>query len=403
MRTSLQPAFQWLEAQYPSLVETLTAWAHINSGSANFAGILEMAKAVTTYSQSLGALVEEIPLAPLQEINDMGELISKAVAPALRLRKRPEATLQVLLVGHLDTVFPANATFQHCRYLDDNTLNGPGVADMKGGILIMLSALQAFEKLACAQKIGWTVILNPDEEVGSLSSYALLAAEAKKHHVGLGFEPSVTPEGMLAGQRKGSGNFTVVFRGKSAHAGRAFQEGRNAICAMAEFITALNALNGQREQVTLNVGKVQGGVGYNVVPELALCRFNVRTYQVADGDWFNAQLTNLLQAFDGKHEVKVTCHGKITRAPKLLTGTTLALFERVKAIGEAQRVPIQWQATGGVCDGNILAEQGLANIDTLGARGGLIHSDQEYILLDSLTERAKLVVAILADLADQGF
>ena len=157
---------------------------------------------------------------------------------------------------------------------DDGTLNGPGVADAKGGIVVMLHALQALEASPLAEHIGWEVLLNPDEEIGSPGSRPLIDSIAPRCDFGLLFEPALG-DNQLVSWRKGSGNFSLLVRGRSAHAGRAFAEGRNALVAAAKVVQAISDLNTDPE-VTFNVARIDGGSPMNVVPDLAIVRANVR-------------------------------------------------------------------------------------------------------------------------------
>ena len=158
----------------------------------------------------------------------------------------------------MDTVYAVDHPFQKSVRIDDKILRGPGATDAKGGIVVMLVVLQAFERSPWAEKVGWEVLINPDEEIGSPGSAPLLIQAAKRNHLGLVFEPSL-PDGNLVGARKGSGNFTVIARGKAAHAGRDPQLGRNAIDALARFIVALASLDDSGDATTTNVGSHPGG------------------------------------------------------------------------------------------------------------------------------------------------
>ena len=159
--------------------------------------------------------------------------------------------------------------------LDDNRIQGPGVTDAKGGLLVMLKALEAFERSPWANELGWEALINPDEEIGSPGSKLLLEKAARTNDIGLVFEPSLS-DGNLVGSRRGSGNFVVMVKGRAAHAGREPHIGRNAINALAEFVVQLNSLPPGALGLTLNVGYIEGGGPVNVVPDRAICKFNVR-------------------------------------------------------------------------------------------------------------------------------
>jgi glutamate carboxypeptidase len=182
--------------------------------------------------------------------------------------------VQLLFTGHMDTVFGENHAFQESRWLEEGVLNGPGVADMKGGLAVMLAALKSIESSGAAKQIGYEVIINSDEEIGSQGSAPLIASAAKGKTAALTYEPSTLPDGTLAGARPGSGNYSLVIRGRSAHAGRNPEDGRNAIHAAADLALRLEAI--KRDGLSVNSGRIEGGGPTNVVPDLAVLRVNLR-------------------------------------------------------------------------------------------------------------------------------
>lgn len=401
MNTRLSSLIQPLTQQQPALTASLIELAQINSHTLNPAGVDQVGQLLSQrFCQQLDCDHQQISLPPYQLYRTDGSVMEHPLGHLQLFKKRPDAPLQLLLTGHLDTVFPVDSGFQQCRWLDDHTLNGPGVSDMKGGLLVMLTALSTFEQSPQAQQVGWTVILNPDEEIGSPSSAALLAEQAAQHDLGMIYEPAL-PDGQLAGERKGSGNFTAIIQGVAAHAGREHHLGRNAICAMAEFITAVDQLNGVREGVTVNVGVMDGGVTTNQVPDQARCRFNIRTRITADEHWCQQKLTEIEAKINQKEGISLSLHGHFGRSPKSLDAAHLALYQLVSTCSAQLGIPLQWQATGGCCDGNNLSTAGLPNVDTLGALGGNIHSDKEFINIRSLVTRAQLSTLILLTLAEQ--
>ncbi|WP_207061345.1 hydrolase [Motiliproteus sp. SC1-56] len=392
------PWLAWLDDKRRPMLEATIALSRINSGSFNADGVNAVGRAFDQLSAGLGGAREWIEVAPYQEVDAHGEIQTRPLGRALRIRKRPDAPLRVFLCGHLDTVFGPDHDFQQVRWLDDNTLNGPGVADLKGGLVMMFKALEALERSPWAERIGWEVLLNPDEEIGSAASAPLLAEAAQRNHLGLVYEPCFA-DGSLAGARKGSGNFTVVARGRAAHAGREHHLGRNAIRALCDFVSALDDLNGQREGVTLNPGFIQGGGAVNMVPDTALVRFNVRLAQPDDEAWCRDRIDALIEQLNRREGIHLSLHGGFTRKPKVLSGANQRLFELTRDCGLTVGLDLQWHPTGGCCDGNNLAAAGLPNVDTLGVQGGKIHSGDEYLLADSLVPRAKLSALLLMRLA----
>lgn len=398
----MQEPLDWLDSQREHMVFLTESWARINSGSYNLEGIRTFRAALADNFHWLGGEQEVVPLAPLIAVDAQGQQQAIPIAEALTIRKRPEAPIQVLLVGHMDTVYGPEHPFQTPKFISDTVLNGPGVADLKGGLVVMLKALEAFERSPFASQLGWQVVLNPDEEIGSISSDPLLRKAAEGKMLGLVYEPALA-DGSLAGARKGSGNFSVVVTGRAAHAGRNPEEGRNAVAAASELAVAIHHLNGLRDGVTFNVARIDGGSALNVVPDSAVLRFNIRTREPADEAWAMEELERLLARLRDREGYGATRHGFFTRAPKPMAPEIRAVFEMVQDCGRLLGLEIGIKPSGGCCDGNNLWRHGLPNVDTLGVRGANIHSSDEICYLDSLTERAKLSALLLMRLAHGDF
>ncbi|MHA1543618.1 MAG: hydrolase [Alphaproteobacteria bacterium] len=391
----------WIDGQKDRMIDMVMAWSRVNSGSHNLEGLAEMGSAASAAFSSLPVKTGMIETLSGRRVGKNGEVEPHPYGNVYQFSKKSNANRKVLLTGHLDTVFPKDSRFQAPKNIDENTLNGPGVADMKGGIIVMLVALEALSRSKVAKGLDFEVLLNSDEEIGSIGSVPILMERAKDFDFGMTFEPAL-PDGTLAGDRKGSGNFTVVVRGKSAHAGREFDKGINAIHGLAGFTLDLYALNGKKAGLTVNPAKLEGGGAPNIVPDLAIMTFNVRVHDKDQQTWFEENLQKLVR----KHSsggLKIEPHGYFTRPPKVLDKKNTKLFEVLKGYGAEIGVEVNWKPTGGCCDGNNLAAAGLANIDTLGVRGGKIHTDGEFALLDSFTERAKLSALLLLNYAAGNF
>ena len=392
-----QTVLDHVAARGPAIVARAVEWANVNSGSRNAAGLETVLNLLEAEARRLPAEVVRVPTAGSNTVADDGSVRSEAHADALKISARPDALIQVVLTGHYDTVFPADSAFQTVTTRPDGALNGPGIADMKGGISVLLAALEAFELHPDRHRVGWTVLLSPDEEIGSPASAPLLAALGARGHLGLTYEPSL-PDGTLAGARKGSGNFHLVVTGKAAHAGRAFHEGANAVAGAAILAARLHALNGRRDGVTVNVAKIAGGGPLNVVADNAVVRFNVRVPDAASAAWIESEI-QALAAEPPLPGLSLALHGGMTRPPKPMDAAQTALFEAVRDAGVLLGQSIAWKPSGGVCEGNNLHAAGLPNIDTLGVVGGDIHSDQEFAWPASFTERAQLSALLLCKVA----
>ncbi|MFT4552359.1 MAG: glutamate carboxypeptidase [Chlamydiales bacterium] len=394
-----QPYLDWIDTQYNEMCQLVETWSNINSGSKNLDGLATMLSTIEESFRVLGGHSETLILHPKTIINEAGKEDSLPLGKALSIKKNTGAPIRIFLGAHLDTVFPVDSPFQTCRMLDEDTLQGPGVSDIKGGIVIMFKMLQALERSPYGKKIDWEILFNPDEEIGSHGSEPLLRECAKRADIGLVFEPSL-PDGTLICSRKGSGGFVLVVRGRSAHVGREFHLGRSAIVAMAPFIHEIDALNDPSRGIIANVGKVEGGGPTNIVPSLAICRFNIRVDTVETMNTIEKHLESLVEKLnkESKEGISFTLHGKFTRGPKPFNESTQSLFQAFAQCGEKLGMTLSWQSSGGVCDGNILAAEGLPTIDTLGVRGGGIHTHEEYVKLQSLTERCRLTTLFLMQL-----
>lgn len=398
---SLLPYLAWIDAQHDDMVSLLTKWAEINTGTFNLAGLAKLRGLIAERLQELTKDVLERPVTPYEVVDARGLTSQVQGAATLVASQRPAAKRRVLLAIHVDTVYAADALFQKVTRLDDNTLQGPGVADAKGGLVVLLYALSALERFLLVHtdaELGWDVIINADEEVGSLGSDAIFREYAPRVQRGLLFEPSL-PDGTLISARKGSGNFAAVVRGRAAHAGRDFDQGRNAVVAAARVAAALDELNGRFPAATINVGRIEGGGPTNVVPEIAIVRWNVRHEALDDAAALTAKFEQIVAKANQQEGIRVKLHGAFTAPPKPMNAPIRGMLDAVVATGRELGLTLGWQASGGVCDGNRLAGYGVPNIDTLGVRGGNIHSDREYVLLDSLCERAKLSALLLMKMA----
>lgn len=392
-----QPVLEALAGQGEALVAQTLAWCAVNSGSRNLAGLETQRGLLAEVMGSMTGALESLPLRPSLEITPEGRQREQAHTDSLRLTVRPEAPVQVALTGHYDTVYPAESPFQQVTSRVDGALNGPGVADMKGGIAVMLAALRAFESHPLAHRVGYRVLLSPDEEIGSLASAPLLAELGATAQVGLTYEPALS-DGGLAGARKGSGNFHLVVRGRAAHAGRDFAAGRNAVALAARLAGELDRLNGKRDGLTLNIARIDGGAPLNMVPDTAVLRFNVRLADADSARFIEGEIDRLV-AQDHGEGFSVERHGGFTRPPKPFDAAQQALFGKAREAGALIGQALTWKPSGGVCEGNNLHAAGVPNIDTLGVRGGDIHSEAEYAWPDSFAERAQLSALLLMKLA----
>lgn len=388
----------WIDTQEKTLLDRVRQWVAVNTFSSNIEGLAKLLLILEKSFTILGGESSRISLPEREIFSPEGLYKKQPLGEALAIRKRPQAPIQILLGGHYDTVFDPSAPFQSLEEQKPGIWRGPGAADMKGGLAILLTALEAVERSPLAHRIGWEVLITPDEEIGSPGSAPLYRAAAKQHQLGLIFEPSF-PDGSFVNERKGSASYTVVAKGKAAHVGRDFDKGRSAVFPLARLIHQLEAFPHQNE-MTINVAELEGKGPLNIVPPLASCRINIRSSKTKLFDEFLAGLNQFVNENQGDG-IEILAVQDSFRSPKLFDVKTQQLFEAWGRCATDLGLPFRYQPSGGICDGNILASEGLPTLDTAGVVGGGLHTFDEYFLLSSLVERSKLAALFLLRLASQ--
>lgn len=382
-----------------AMLAQVERWVAVNSGTRNVAGLNTVAGMLADSFAALPGEVSLIDPDPVDTVEPDGTVRAIEHGRHLLVQVRPEAPVRMLFTGHMDTVYGETHAFQAMRYTDPNTLNGPGAADMKGGLSVMLAALQAVEASGIGDRFGYDVMINSDEETGSFASARLIERVARGKVAAFTYEPAL-PDGTLAGARGGTGNFSLVVTGRSAHAGRNPEEGRNAIVAAADIALRLSAVRGPR--LAVNPARIDGGGPNNVVPDHAVLRVNFRPHGSDEIERARSQIDAAVAMVAAQHDVTIAVHGSFNRPPKPIDAGAAKLFALVQAAGADLSIPIAWRDTGGVCDGNNIAAAGVPVMDTMGVRGGAIHSSQEYMIVDSLAERARLSALSIARIVAQG-
>ena len=385
--------------EHNPMLSQVQDWAAVNSGSGNLAGLATTAQLLADGFAALPGEIALVSPTPVERIRSDGIVETVEHGQHLVLTVRREAPVQLLFTGHMDTVFALDHTFQAQKWLEDGVLNGPGVADMKGGISVMMAALKAAESSAGFDRVGYQVLINSDEEVGSPSSAPLIEKLAKSKLAALTYEPAL-PDGTLAGARAGSGNFSIIITGKSAHAGRNPDDGRNALLAAADLALRLKKLT--REGLSVNPARIEGGSPNNVVPDHAVLRVNLRPHSPELEDFADAGIKKLIAQVEREHQVSAHVHGSFGRPPKPIDAGAAKLFGLVRQCGADLGLAINWRSTGGVCDGNNIAACGVPVVDTMGVRGGSIHSKDEFLITESLVERARLSALTIMRIAAKG-
>lgn len=315
----------------------------------------------------------------------------------LEIRNKPENdVIDLMLIGHMDTVFPVGTAATRPMSVDEQRAYGPGVSDMKSGLLNVVYALRSLDK-AVLDKMSICVCMNPDEEIGSLHSETWLKSVAKDARTVLVAE-AARADGSLVKARKGMARYKMTFKGKAAHAGNEPQNGRSAISEMAHWILAINAMTNFESGTTLNVGAVNGGAGANIVPEHAEAIVDVRFW---DNDEY-ADVDHKIRALTESpfiEGVLVELDRQAYKPSMVPSEKTESLMAMVEETGRELGMDITWQAVGGGSDANLTAVLGVPTLDGLGPIGAGFHSDEEYLVLNSIEPRIELLKRVITKLS----
>lgn len=297
----------------------------------------------------------------------------------------------ILLLCHLDTVFPLG-TLEKMPYRElDGKIFGPGTLDMKAGIVIALAAVEEAQKSGLNRRV--TLLCTSDEEIGSYTSREHIERLAKESALVLVLEGGLV-DGSLKTWRKGVGGFWVTVHGHAAHAGGDHEKGRNAIEEMAHQVIAIQGLTDYSKQTTVNVGVIRGGTVSNVVPEEAIIQVDVRVMQPGEWERLEEEVKKLMPVLDG---TSLEISGRLNRPPMPFDETMQATFEKAKSIAARVGIALKAGGTGGGSDANFVAPLGIPVLDGLGAVGEGYHSEREYIFANSLEDRAKLIGVLLRE------
>ncbi|WP_434359613.1 M20 family metallopeptidase [Parasalinivibrio latis] len=315
----------------------------------------------------------------------------------LEVRNKPESdVIDVMIIGHMDTVFPVGTVAKRPMTHDENRAYGPGVSDMKSGLLNVVYTMRNLNQ-SVLDKLSICICMNPDEEIGSLNSEAWLKSVAKSARHVLVAE-AARADGSLVKARKGMARYKMTYHGKAAHAGNDPQNGRSAITEMANWILAINEMTNFESGTTLNVGVVKGGDGANIVPDHAEAVVDVRFWDNNEYADVDTKIRALAEKpfVDG---VNVTLDREAHKPAMVPSEKTEALMAMVEDCGKEIGIDITWQAVGGGSDANLTAVLGIPTLDGFGPAGAGFHSADEYLELNTIEPRIKLLMGVLTRIA----
>lgn len=298
----------------------------------------------------------------------------------------------VMVVGHLDTVWPVGALERlPFRLTPEGCAHGPGIFDMKSGVAIIIESLRTIVSRRLATKRPVTLLLTCDEEIGSRTSRPLIEEEAKNAAAALILEPPIAG-GVVKTGRKGIGTFTVRALGRAAHAGLDPEKGVNAIVELAHQTLRLAALNDSERGITVSVGLIEGGSAINVVPACASAKVDVRFWTPEDGEKLVAAIHGLTPVAAG---ARIEVSGGINRPPMPRSEMNIALYEHARALAAELGFDLRDAVVGGGSDGNFISAMGVPTLDGLGVDGAGAHAEHEHIVIDDIPRRAALLTRLM--------
>ena len=328
------------------------------------------------------------------------ELLALGLRPELRavrgagpiLRARSGSGAGVMLLGHLDTVWPLGTLAARPVRIEGERLFGPGAYDMKAGLVVVLHALRLLRDAGGMPEL--SVFFTPLEETGGLPYRAVMEDEMRGARAVLDFEPA-WPGGAVKTSRKGAGGYVLTARGKAAHAGADLAKGANAILEIARQAERLTALNDTASGSSVNVGVIRGGTRPNVVPDHAELEIDVRYRTLAEGRRLDTSVRALTPSVPG---VTLEIQGGLNCPPLERGPHVVSVFEKARAAARELGLDLQEIATGGASEASFAAALGVPTLDGLGADGDGAHAEHEHVLIPSLPERAALAAGLIPKL-----
>jgi glutamate carboxypeptidase len=380
---NLPPSIAKMRASAGELGLLLASWCDQNSGSENFVGLEAMLALLKAEFRRLPGTVEHLPL---------------TITPAevLRIRVRPKAPIQLLFSGHYDTAYGVSDAFQQCQFTSAEKLRGPGAIDMKGGLVVMHAALDAFERSKHSGQIGYEILLTPDKETGSFGSALILAKSAKQHQFGFVFEPA-RPNGDLVHSRKGTGNFTATCFGRPTESADGQPTSPNAVATLTEFLTQAQHMTQETPGILVHASPIHaGGSAPQGITVFADAELEIGINHRTESETVVARLHNLVGTQNTREGCKIELSGGFRRPPMAGTPATEKVFTAWQQCGRDLGLPpFASTHANRSSDANLLAAAGLPCLDGLGPIGDQMHSPHEWVDLPSLVQRAQVTALFL--------
>jgi glutamate carboxypeptidase len=377
----VHPVLAYMEQHKQEIIDDLKEFVSLESPSNDKAAVDRLSRVLAERFAVVGASTEFLPR------QDRGDLLRMVWGEG-------QEPGQTMVLCHMDTVFGVGEIAKNPLRIENGRLYGPGTSDMKAGFTLLLWALRCMKELGLQPKRKVLALLTSDEEIGSHAAREVIEEEARRSAIALIAEPAMPPKGALKTWRKGTADYHIYITGKPAHSGADPTKGISAVEELAHHILTLQKLTDMSVGTIVNVGVIKGGSRSNIVAPDAEAHIDVRFMSMEEAQRIDGIMKGLKPVVPG---AVLRVEGGINRPPMVRTDATVALFQKAQALAAELGFTVDEMGTGGASDGNFTSGVGCPTIDGLGACGDGLHTFEEYVVVDSLPERAALLVRLLQE------
>lgn len=374
---------KFLQEKKGEMLELLEQLVNIDSGSYVKEGVDRVGTILKEKYEELGFVVE------VKKEEEYGN--------NLVIQHRDAKDPKIILVAHMDTVFPEGTVAERPFRIEGTRAYGPGVVDMKASQVELLYAMRTLVEFGLPGYENVQIVLNSDEEIGSITSRPLIEQHAKGKRFALVVEPA-RKDGSLVTARRGGGTYTLIVKGKSAHSGIEPENGRSAIEELAYKIIQLHHLSDHERGISVNVGLIEGGTAVNIVSPNAVAHIDIRISELEQMEYLEQRIKEICATTEVPG-TEIELEGDISRPPMVNNEKTQALLSVVREVGKEIGIEVHDTSTGGGGDASFTSARGVPTIDGLGPVGGNVHSEEEYLEIDTLPERTLLLVKTIERLS----
>ena len=374
----------FLQEKQEEMLQLIERLVNVDSGSHDKEGVDRVGRILREQYEQLGFVVEI-----MEEVEYGNHLV---------IQHQDAVDPKIILVAHMDTVFPKGTVAKRPFSIEGNRAYGPGVVDMKSSQVELIYALMALQEAGLKSYENVKIVLNSDEEIGSPSSRTLIEEQSDGKEYALILEPA-RKDGSLVSSRRGGGRYTLIVRGKAAHSGIEPEKGRSAIEALAYKIIQLHELTDHDKGISVNVGLISGGSAVNTVSPKAVAHVDIRISEVEQGYILEEKIKEICSINDVPG-TRIALEGEMNRPPMERNEQTEELLQVIQDVGQEMGMKVSHTSTGGGGDASFTSANGVATVDGLGPVGGNAHSEDEYLEIPTLTERTLLLAKTIQRLSE---